>query len=148
MFTKNKKAQGALEYLLIIGGAMLIAVIAIVIITGLGRSNTETVGENQEGYQQLVDNQIVTPIISDIECLDATNNIVVYTAGSPTTGVSGYMISLDGNAFVGFTTTEPDQRRMTLQKAISAGEKYSIRLIALKNNLRSTPTLSFDCIVK
>ena len=143
MFTRNKKAQGALEYLLIIGGAMLIAVIAIVIITGLGRSNTETVGENQEGYQQLVDNQIVPPIISDVECSIA--DVKVYTAGSPTTGVKGYMISLDGNAFVNVSLSSG---KITYGKVGVVGDKYSVRLVAIKNDLRSTPTLSFDCIVK
>jgi hypothetical protein len=72
----------------------------------------------------------------------------VYTAGSPTTGISKYQISLDGNAYQDFTSTDPTNRSMTLSKAIAVGEAYTIRVIAIKNNLRSTPTLPFDCVVK
>jgi len=147
MLTKNKNAQGALEYLLIIGGALLIAVIAIVIITGLGKSNIETVDDSQSSYQELVDNQIIPPIISDVECL-VNKNINVYTAGSPTTGVSNYMFSIDGNAFKHFTHNEPSRMVGAFDFVPTAGDRYSIRLIAIKNNLRSTPTLPFECVVK
>jgi len=36
MFKRRKKAQGALEYLLLIGGAVLIAVIVIALLVGMG----------------------------------------------------------------------------------------------------------------
>ncbi|MEW6294773.1 MAG: class III signal peptide-containing protein [Candidatus Diapherotrites archaeon] len=38
----ENKAQGALEYLLLIGGAVLIAAIVIVILTSLGSSGSST----------------------------------------------------------------------------------------------------------
>ncbi len=37
----DNKAQGALEYLLLIGGAVLIAAVVIVILTGLAGNNPE-----------------------------------------------------------------------------------------------------------
>ncbi len=39
----EKKGQGALEYLLLIGGAVLIAVIVIAVITGLANTSGNTV---------------------------------------------------------------------------------------------------------
>jgi uncharacterized protein (UPF0333 family) len=146
MFIRNKKAQGALEYLLIIGGALLIAVIALTIIMGLGKSNTQTVGENQQGYQELVDNQIVSPVINDIEC--STTQILIYSAGSPSVGVSGYKISVDAAAYVDVTSADIPNRLITYNKNGAIGTKYTIKLVAMKNNLRSVPTLSFDCVVK
>ena len=38
----DNKGQGALEYLLLIGGAVLIAAIVIVILNSLGTTGTET----------------------------------------------------------------------------------------------------------
>jgi len=146
MFIKNKNAQGAIEYLLIIGGALLIAVIALAIIVGVGSGNRKNVEDSQQGYQELVDNQVVSPIINDVEC--STSIITIYTAGSPTKGVSNYKISLDGNAYELVTTIDLDNRVITYNKVSVPGTKYTVRLVSIKNNLRSTPTLPFDCIVK
>jgi len=146
MFTNNKKAQGALEYLLIIGGALLIAVIAVTIIVSLGSGNRETVDDSQQGYQELVDNQVIAPIINDIECSIGT--IIIYTAGSPTTGVSNYKISLDDGLYVNVITIDIPNREITYNKVSVVGTKYEVRLVSIKNNLRSTPTLPFDCVVK
>ena len=47
----DKKAQGALEYLLLIGGAVLVAVIIIAVITTMGRGadpgNAVNIGVNK-----------------------------------------------------------------------------------------------------
>ncbi|MBU1120872.1 class III signal peptide-containing protein [Candidatus Micrarchaeota archaeon] len=43
----DNKAQGALEYLLLIGGAVLIAAIVIVILTTLGASDTYHTSSNR-----------------------------------------------------------------------------------------------------
>jgi len=144
---KYKKAQGSLEYLLIIGGALLIAVIAITIIVSLGKSNNDAVGENQQGYQELVDKQIIAPLITDIEC--STTSIVVYTSGSVTQGVSGYMYSIDGSAFVDTPPHDPATQSITilLTTPLVSGQSHDIRLVAIRNNARSMPTIEFDCTV-
>ncbi|MFH1224476.1 MAG: class III signal peptide-containing protein [Candidatus Diapherotrites archaeon] len=41
----DEKGQGALEYLLLIGGAVLVAVVVIVLILGLGHSTGNEVNE-------------------------------------------------------------------------------------------------------
>ena len=42
MFKRRKKAQGALEYLLLIGGAVLIAVIVIALLVGMGGQSRDS----------------------------------------------------------------------------------------------------------
>ena len=42
----DKKGQGALEYLLLIGGAVLIAVIVITLLLGIGQSGTAQTADN------------------------------------------------------------------------------------------------------
>ncbi len=152
MFEKffNKKAQSSIEYLLIIGGALLVAVIAITIIVSLGKSNNETVGDNQQDYQELVDNQIMIPLITDVEC--STTQIIVYTSGSVTEGVVGYKYSLDGAAFIDTPALNKATGSITiplvLGTPIAIGEIHEIRLVAIKNNARSVPTIQFNCTVR
>lgn len=53
----NKKGQGALEYLLLIGGAVLIAVIVIALLVGMGsssRANTEKNANDLTGAEAVV----------------------------------------------------------------------------------------------
>jgi hypothetical protein len=52
---KNKKGQGALEYLLLIGGAVLIAVIVIALLVGMGGQSRETANTQAENAQQSLD---------------------------------------------------------------------------------------------
>jgi uncharacterized protein (UPF0333 family) len=54
------KGQGALEYLLLIGGAVLVAVIVIVIMTGLA-GNEEYTGQINEG-QNAIGNELTNAI--------------------------------------------------------------------------------------
>lgn len=53
IFLKQKKAQGALEYLLLVGGAIVIAAIVLYVITTTGGkgANTANAGANAAGTQ-------------------------------------------------------------------------------------------------
>lgn len=53
----DEKGQGALEYLLLIGGAVLVAVVVIVLILGMGKGTAGNVNEViQEGIGNLKTN--------------------------------------------------------------------------------------------
>jgi len=61
-FFKEKKGQGALEYILIIGAAVLIAAIVIAILVGAGKSGRadanaamDTAGKKMDELEGLVD---------------------------------------------------------------------------------------------
>jgi len=66
---KNKKGQGALEYLLLIGGAVLIAVIVIALLVGMGGQSRETANTQAENAQQSLD----MPQPASIVAIDALN---------------------------------------------------------------------------
>ena len=66
----NKKGQGALEYLLLIGGAVLIAVIVIALLVGMGsssRSNTEATADKLTSQDT-----VIPPYITNIACSTTT----------------------------------------------------------------------------
>jgi hypothetical protein len=52
---KKFKGQGALEYLLLIGGAVLIAVIVIALLVGMGGQSRDTAQEQADRAQQAAD---------------------------------------------------------------------------------------------
>ena len=62
---KTKKGQGALEYLLLIGGAVLIAVIVIAIIVTMSNSSQKSVTESGQSATNLLD-QPNTPLINNV----------------------------------------------------------------------------------
>ncbi len=145
-----KKAQGALEYLLIVGAALLIAVIVMSLITNVSSSNRQNAEESNEGFQRMIDQTIIPPIISNVSCGDGTY-ISYVVSESPTTGVVDYCIVVDGdinqtkcndsivNGMLIFDFTPA---------AISSGN-HDFSLVAIKNDAYSRPTApSFNCRVE
>ena len=69
---KKKKGQGALEYLLLIGGAVLIAVIVIALLVGMGGQSRDTAQDQANRVQSATDvpqpAQIVSVDASYDEC--------------------------------------------------------------------------------
>jgi uncharacterized protein (UPF0333 family) len=61
---KYNKGQGALEYLLVIGGAVLIAVTVVALIIGLGTQTRETTKEQSDVVQQGTDMTVPAQIVS------------------------------------------------------------------------------------
>jgi uncharacterized protein (UPF0333 family) len=47
----DNKAQGALEYLLLIGGAVLVAAVVIVVLTGMAQTQQESISVAEEVSQ-------------------------------------------------------------------------------------------------
>jgi hypothetical protein len=78
---KKFKGQGALEYLLLIGGAVLIAVIVIALLVGMGGQSRDTAQEQADRAQQAADvpqpAQIVAVYRNSTACL--TNDFTANT---------------------------------------------------------------------
>ncbi len=60
----NKKGQGALEYLLLIGGAVLIAVIVIALLVGMGGQSRETAQDQATKASKTLDQPQPATIVS------------------------------------------------------------------------------------
>ncbi len=74
----NNKGQGALEYLLLIGGAVLIAVIVIALLIGLGSQNAEdTRAKNEDA--QAASNLPVASVINTVTCNTNKHFIINWT---------------------------------------------------------------------
>jgi uncharacterized protein (UPF0333 family) len=144
----NKKGQGALEYLLIISGALVVAVIAIVLIINLSGSNKDSATDAQERFDYLIDNTIVPPIITDSDCNSSNQTILLYISPSPTSDVKGYAIKVDNNVDLG-NVIPYNSGTLSVISPITLvdGNTYRLSAIALKNNTQSTPsTPAWTCI--
>ncbi len=71
---KKFKGQGALEYLLLIGGAVLIAVIVIALLVGMGGQSRDTAQEQADRAQQAADVPQPAQIVS-VQTASAQNCI-------------------------------------------------------------------------
>ena len=70
MFKRRKKAQGALEYLLLIGGAVLIAVIVIALLVGMGGQSRDSAKKQADRAAKVMTQptpSTITGIVSQFE---------------------------------------------------------------------------------
>ncbi len=139
MFKKilTNKGQGALEYLLILGGALLVSVMVIVIITSTRSGAGEGAQEGAESYDALIDQTIVQPIISNTVCSVSDGKIIVYYTPSVTRGVSEYCLVLDGSYDLENCSSDQPAEFDVL---LTEGQRYRVSLIAKKGNIFSAPS--------
>lgn len=65
---ERQKGQGALEYLLIIGAALIVAVTIIVLVINISSSNREEAVRQEENIMQIFDETIAPPIVNITKC--------------------------------------------------------------------------------
>lgn len=92
----NKKGQGALEYLLLIGGAVLIAVIVIALLVGMGSSGRQTTQQNANTTNQIVSGSAIAPILNSASC-DAGPTPQTMTINFTSSGGTIYLMTNDTN---------------------------------------------------
>ena len=146
IFTK-KKGQGALEYLLLIGGAVLIAVIVIALLVGMGGQSRDTAQDQANRVQQATDvpqpAQIVSVRAPYDKCNSDEGQITVSwrplgEGGSNEMVVlnsNGEELRLDGGA----TRLELNPNELTVTLRVNkdggkCGDSYRVKIITEKNN--------------
>lgn len=67
---KNNKGQGALEYLLIIGSALVIAIVVIMLVLSTGESQRNVVVSQSDTFTKFFDDTIIPPIVIKTECTE------------------------------------------------------------------------------
>jgi len=136
---KNSKGQGALEYLLIIGGAIVVAVIAVSVVISLGQRNTQAASDSSEQFETMIDNTIIPPIILSVDCkTSGTSNITVQLNPSPTLGVTEYCLYYNG--IYTNTCNSPTGNTVKFSQSISGTSRQQIAVSAKKGNAQSGPS--------
>ena len=95
----NKKGQGALEYLLLIGGAVLIAVIVIALLVGMGSQNASSAKERNDEAIEAIDTPIPSTI-TNIQCVDTNKAVISWSPVYKTD--YDFQLTKDGNVVSGF----------------------------------------------
>ncbi|MFA7575852.1 MAG: class III signal peptide-containing protein [archaeon] len=157
MFKKNRKGQGALEYLLLIGGAVLIAVIVIALLVGMGGQSRDTASTQADKAQAALDvpqpAQIVSVVAKRSDCTPPGNTNIQFSwrpmgeggshaliiedssgtamniVGLTDNGGNPLTVSdIDPNAFSGLTAT------IDLAASDLCGNTYHMYIKTSKNN--------------
>lgn len=142
----SKKGQGALEYLLIIGGVLVIAVVVITLIMSTGRSNTDKVNQSEQQHTQLIDSTIIPPMILKVNCLSvsaADTNIVVTYNKSTTAGISQYCLVLNDSITTNCKSPATTGNVVFFNdiSGLAAGVKHKVSLVARRGDYMSQPAL-------
>ncbi|HRS42282.1 MAG TPA: class III signal peptide-containing protein [Candidatus Diapherotrites archaeon] len=145
----KQKGQGALEYLILIGAAILVAVIVVSVVLGTSTSGRQSSEETTRSYQELVTNTIIPPTIISVTCTYDSNATYIINP-SVTKGVTEYCVVVNGDVNIDKCTTPTNNKVIItgISPALTPGSKYNMSLVAKKGNAYSAPTLPApDCIV-
>lgn len=95
---KNQKGQGALEYLLLIGGAVLIAVVVIALVVGIGGQSRDTAADAADRAQQSTavpqPAQVVSVVAERNDCVNDKDDANVTLAWRPLGEGGAYSITV------------------------------------------------------
>jgi len=126
---KNIKGQGALEYLIIIGAAILVAVIVVSLIISISRSNADTATNQNEQFGDMIDNTIIPPIVLTVDCNILSGEISVAINPSNSPGVTEYCLVFNNVPdLTNCGTTNP----LSFTKTIPDYNSQKISIIAKK----------------
>jgi len=159
-FLKKQKGQGAMEYLLLIGATILIAVTVIILIINMNQSNRENVLEQDASLGKIFDNTLIPPIVTNIDCISGgVVRVNIVESGK----YSGYKIKVGSNEPYpsGNSLLIPNENGVLVSEDTEAfpsagnlgliddvGTRYEISVVAIKNNLYSRPsTPSSSCVL-
>lgn len=145
----KKKGQTSLEYLLIVGGALVLGVFVIVMLTSTRQTSTDVTEEAVRSYTDLIDQTITPPIISSVSCYGSTNTIEVMFRPSVTIGVNEYCLFLNDN-FNSVSCKEPDEDNFIKFSSISltSGDSYKVALVSKKTTNYSTASVHHTCVAE
>jgi hypothetical protein len=152
-YLKNQKGQGAMEYLLLIGATIIIAISVIILITNMNASNRDSALEQDKAITEILDNTLVPPIVTTVDCEVGANVTINLVSSSPSTG---YRIKVGNNVFPSGTDvlyvnegTSVLQTPASNLGVINPGQRYDVSVITVKNNVYSRPsTPSSSCIAR
>jgi hypothetical protein len=153
-FSKKQKGQGAMEYLLLIGATIIIAISVIILITNMNASNREAALEQDKAITTILDNTLVPPIVTSVDCEASGDVTINLVSSAPNTG---YRIKIDNNDPYPTGTDVLYVQEGTSVLKVSAsqlgttspGTEYEVSVITVKNNVHSRPsTPASSCVAR
>ena len=143
----KQKGQGALEYLILIGAAILVAVIVVSVLLGTSNSSKQTSEDTTKSYQELVTNTIIPPTIISVSCTDENATYVINE--SVTSGVTRYCVVIDGDVNISSSVcAAPTNNTVIITNLSLTSGEHNMSLVAQKGNAYSAPTTpSPECTV-
>jgi len=73
----NKKAQTALELLIVLGGILIIGIVVVMILISTGSAKADDITQSDVAHTQLLDKSVFPPIIDNLKCVENDTNITI-----------------------------------------------------------------------
>lgn len=145
---KNKKGQGALEYLLLIGGAVLIAVIVIALLVGMGGQSRDSAKDQADKASKATDVPQPASITSVTPgaCTDSTSGIITLdwtplaSGGTYTlkaydyTGETALTVDVNGTTSAELDASVLNQGNISISGIGECENTYWVEVVTTKNN--------------
>lgn len=132
IFINNKKGQGALEYLLIIGAALIVAITVIVLIISMSSSQRDLATQESDTLNKIFDETLYPPILNRVNCGE---DAIFFTINSVYEQFYYFnnennLVELpspgEGNIYtLNYTNLPTDGDYSSLQVAAASGSSYS-----------------------
>jgi len=132
---KFNKGQGALEYLLLIGGAVLIAVIVIALLVGMGSSSRKTAQDQADQAGNTINSTAIAAVLNSVSCTGTTCN-VGWINNDPLATNTLVVNNIDANASLVGTTT-------TFDVAVIPGQQTAYIKTTKGNDVARSNTVTF-----
>jgi uncharacterized protein (UPF0333 family) len=138
-----KKGQTSLEYLLIVGGALVLGVFVVVMLTSTRQTSIDVTEEAVRSYTDLIDQTITPPIITSVTC--KSNQITVMIRPSVTIGVNEYCLVLDDTFTNVCEAPQNNVVELVPDPDLTPSQSYKVSLVSKKTDNYSTPSVHYNC---
>lgn len=144
----NKKAQTALELLIVLGGILVVAIVVIMILISTGSAKADDITKTDSGHTQLLDKSMFPPTIDNLKCNDRGESLDVEidVIESISKNIKDYCLVINGEAteYCG----ELDNGKLALNISKIPESYYSIGVSTRSNlNTISSSSMTLSCSV-
>jgi len=148
----NKKGQGAIEYLLIIAGVIIVAIIVIFIIVSTGSTSRDNVDASQNQLNNITDSAIFPPRIKSSTCSFLPGNRISFKLAifeSPSKDIKEYCLyvnNIDANVCSVINLGNLD---FNYQYNVADKNSFALNLVAKSvNGLISNRSVTSNCYIR
>jgi len=146
----NKKAQTAIELLIVLGGILIIGILVVMILISTGSAKAEDISLTDSGHTQLLDKSVFPPIIENLKCSEIEGNrlnIELNIIESITKNIKDYCLVINGEITIFCTTPINNILYFSIDKGTNSYYSIGISSRSHSNTLSSSST-TLSCNIK
>jgi hypothetical protein len=144
----NKKAQTALELLIVLGGVLIVGVVVVMILISTGSAKADDITQSDASHTQLLDKSVFPPVIDNLKCTENDTNITIEmdVTSSVSKNLRDYCLVINGETTEHCNLPVNDRIFFNINKIST--NYYSIGLATRSNaNTISSSSMTLSCSI-